>query len=151
MSSSRPELSSRVHMGLEVSDLEASIDFYRRMFGVEPSKRREDYARFEVAEPALNLTLNLVPEGTKATSLASHFGVQLSDAEGLQRARAALEAAGLVYDEQQEVSCCYAVQDKLWVRDPDGVAWEWYRVTDDSAEQRAPQDSTCCQPNASCC
>ena len=142
---------SRVHVGLESTDIEASVDFYRRLFGVEPTKRRDDYARFEVAEPALNLSLNLVSEARRPKSLASHFGVQFSDAEGLERARAALEAAGLHYEAEESVTCCYAVQDKLWVRDPDGVPWECYRVTADGAQERKAEGTACCEPSASCC
>jgi catechol 2,3-dioxygenase-like lactoylglutathione lyase family enzyme len=148
------ETQSRVHMGLEVTDLEASVAFYTRLFQVEPTKRRPGYARFEVSSPALNLSLNEVSAARRPKPLASHFGVQLRDAAALEAVRQRLEDAGLVTRVQQQTTCCYAVQDKVWVHDPDGVPWEWYRVTDDDADAHADSDGACCAPQPAtggCC
>jgi hypothetical protein len=102
----------------------------------------------------LNLSLNQVPAGTRPTPLASHFGVQLRDAAALQAVRERFERDGLLTAVQQQTTCCYAVQDKVWVHDPDGVPWEWYRVTDDDAALHADPGGGCCAPRPAqggCC
>lgn len=113
------------HVSLNVSDIEASVAFYEKAFGVAPSKRRPDYAKFDLVEPALNLTMQVAP---RTGVNASHFGVQVASTADVLEAKQRFERAGLRAFTEDDVSCCYAVQDKVWVEDPDGNAWEVFVV-----------------------
>jgi catechol 2,3-dioxygenase-like lactoylglutathione lyase family enzyme len=132
----------RVHISLPVSDLAASIDFYRRLFGTAPSKERSDYANFRLDSPAIHLSL--CPSASAAASSAhQHFGVELPDAASLAAWTDRLEASGLAVREEKGETCCYAVADKTWATDPDGHPWElWVRTAD--ADQRSGSSPACC-------
>ena len=128
----------KAHLALNVRSVERSIEFYRRMLGLEPAKVRPGYAKFDVQQPPLNLTLNEVPFTDRGA--LSHLGLQVATTEDVLQMRARWHAAGLdTYDEMQ-TNCCYALQDKTWVRDPDGNEWEAFVVLADN--QAAT--STCC-------
>ena len=113
----------RPHLALTVSDVHRSIEFYRALFGIEPSKVRPGYAKFEVREPALNFTLN---EGERDGELGAfnHAGIQVASTDDVLRARARLVEAGLATFDEMDTTCCYAKQDKIWVTAPDGESWE---------------------------
>jgi catechol 2,3-dioxygenase-like lactoylglutathione lyase family enzyme len=141
------------HISLNVSSVEASAAFYERVFGVPPSKRRPGYAKFDLAAPSLNLTMQEAP---RTGINASHFGVQVASSDDVHAARARLEASGLRVVAEDDVACCYAVQDKIWVEDPDGNAWEVFTVKADAevmdgrtAKPAATSERTCCGPD--CC
>ena len=141
---------ARLHVALEVSDLARSIDFYRILLNVEPSKLRPGYAKFEPAEPAVNMTLNA---GRGRPLLGcGHFGVQVRSTDAVEAAAARLRAAGLALKVETGTECCYAVQDKVWVSDPDGNPWEVFVVTEADAPRRAPAPgaagSACCASTA---
>jgi len=123
----------RVHIGLPVRDLDASVRYYTTLLGAGPSKQREGYAKFEVAEPPLNLSLNVSqrPEGEHPTR---HFGVQVKSTAEVVAAHGKLRAAGFATFDEEGVTCCFAVQDKVWSVDPDGNRWEVFVVLDDGAE-----------------
>src|SRR3954452_2555024 len=108
---------SRLQLALNVDDLEQSIAFYTRLFGTEPAKRRPGYANFAVAEPALKLVLI---ENPAAAGSLNHLGVEVGDTTEVAAAQARLSGEGLATATEENVSCCYAVQDKVWVDDPDG-------------------------------
>ena len=111
---------TRIHMGIGVRDLEQSIAFYSRLLDQAPTKVRSGYARFEVAEPPVNLTLNEGrPDGVKS-STASHFGIQVKSTDAVRRVADRLRKVGLRLRVETDVTCCYAVQDKVWTTDPDG-------------------------------
>lgn len=137
------------HVSLNVSDIDASVAFYEAAFGVSASKRREGYAKFDLQDPALNLTMVQAPR----TGLnASHFGVQVASTEDVAIAKQRFEAAGLKTRSEENTSCCYAVQDKVWVEDPDGNAWEVFVVkadsdsfSDTSAGPARATDKPCCK------
>jgi catechol 2,3-dioxygenase-like lactoylglutathione lyase family enzyme len=121
----------RVHLSLNVRDLEASVAFYEALLGEPAHKRRHCYANFAPERYPIKLALNELPPSGKGRSPLNHLGFQVYTAAELQGARQRFAAAGLaVYDEGDTV-CCYARQDKLWVHDPDGNAWEVYLLTDD--------------------
>jgi catechol 2,3-dioxygenase-like lactoylglutathione lyase family enzyme len=132
---------SRVQLALRVSDLEGSIDFYRRLFGVEPAKRRPGYANFAVEEPPLKLVL-LEGEGGRPTAM-DHLGVEVGTTAEVHDATARLVTAGLATEVEDDVTCCYAVQDKVWVRGPGDEPWEVYTVTADASEP-CTGDTVCC-------
>ena len=124
---------TRVHIGLSVRDAERSATFYRHLFAQEPTKVRPGYVKFEVADPPVNLTLNADAERQTRPGPSAHFGVQVKSTETVARIAARLRAAGLSPRLEEAVSCCYAVQDKAWVTDPDGNAWEIFVVLDAEA------------------
>ncbi len=121
----------RPHLALTVSDVEDSIPFYAALFGVEPAKVRDGYAKFEVAEPALNFTLN---EGERGEGLGAfnHAGIQVESTDDVLAARLRLQQAGLAAFDEMDTSCCYARQDKIWVHDPDGTPWEVFATHEDT-------------------
>jgi predicted enzyme related to lactoylglutathione lyase len=125
----------RPHLALTVTDVERAIPFYAALFGTAPEKVRPGYAKFSVADPALNLTLN---EGERAGLGAfNHAGIQVAATADVLAARERLAAAGLDIVDERETTCCYALQDKLWVRDPDGTPWEVFATLADTEERGA--------------
>ncbi|MEU9820884.1 ArsI/CadI family heavy metal resistance metalloenzyme [Pseudonocardia alni] len=123
---------SRVQLALRVSDLEGSIAFYRSLFGAEPAKRRPGYANFAVAEPPLKLVL-LEGEPGNPTVL-DHLGVEVEETASVREATDRLSELGLFTQVENDTTCCYARQDKVWVHGPGDEPWEVYTVTDDSPE-----------------
>jgi catechol 2,3-dioxygenase-like lactoylglutathione lyase family enzyme len=122
---------SRIHMGLAVKSLERSMAFYSTLFGQEPTKVRPHYARFEVAEPPVNLSLNEIGCKTGPNNPIAHFGIQVKTTQAVKQIAARLAVAGFETTAEENVSCCYAVQSKVWAVDPDGNKWEAYLVLDD--------------------
>jgi predicted enzyme related to lactoylglutathione lyase len=122
----------RPHLALTVSDVERSIPFYEALFDTRPEKRRPGYAKFSVAEPALNFTLT---QGERSELGAfNHAGIQVESTDDVLAAKDRLVAAGLAAFDEMDTTCCYAGQDKIWVRDPDGTPWEVFATHDDTAE-----------------
>jgi len=116
---------ARVQLALNVSDVDAAVEFYSRLFGVGPAKRRPGYANFAIEEPALKLVLI---ENAEAPATLNHLGVEVGCSGDVAAAQARLSGEGLETATEENVSCCYAVQDKVWVSDPDGAPWEIYTV-----------------------
>jgi catechol 2,3-dioxygenase-like lactoylglutathione lyase family enzyme len=123
----------RIHAALPVRDLRRSIAFYRALFDREPTKLRQGYARFELDEPPMNLALRETDGPTDPVDEVAHFGVQWQDVAAVRREAERLARAGLATRREDAVICCYALQDKVWVTDPDGNRWETYVVLDDDA------------------
>ena len=126
----------KAHLALNVRNVEESIAFYRKMLGIEPSKVRTGYAKFDVQQPPLNLTLNQHSFGEKGA--LSHLGIQVASTEDVMEMRRRWEAVGLATRDEMQTSCCYALQDKSWVRDPDGNEWEVFVVLEDNLAETAP-------------
>jgi catechol 2,3-dioxygenase-like lactoylglutathione lyase family enzyme len=143
---------SRVQLALRVSDLDAAIDFYGRLFDAKPAKRRPGYANFAIAEPPLKLVL-LEGEGDEPTRL-DHLGVEVESTDDVSAATQRLATAGLSTRVQDATTCCYAVQDKVWVSGPGGEPWEVYTVLgDDRPDLEGQKDlalSIAC-PDDTCC
>ena len=158
---------SRVQLALNVSDLEASVAFYSAMFGVEPHKRRPGYANFAVVDPPLKLVLIEVPADTRGTGVEgalNHLGVEVENVEAVEVGAARLRDAGLATFDEKDTTCCYALQDKVWVHDPAGAPWEIYTVKDDNPADAQPAtasipvlgplltmagaESACCTPSS---
>ena len=137
---------SRVQLALNVSDIDSAVDFYGKLFGAEPAKRRPGYANFAIAEPPLKLVLieSAEARGDGVTGALNHLGVEVASTSEVSAATTRLAAEGLTTAEQDNVTCCYAVQDKVWVSDPDGAPWEVYTVLGDApAESGLAGDGTC--------
>ncbi|GFE17776.1 glyoxalase [Streptomyces glebosus] len=128
----------RAQLALRVSDLEASITFYSKLFGTEPAKRREGYANFALAEPPLKLVL-IEGEPGQETRL-DHLGVEVGSTDQVTAATTRLKNAGLATFEENDTSCCYALQDKVWVQGPGKEPWEVYVVKADADTLGASTD-----------
>ena len=136
----------KAHLALNVKNVETSLEFYEKMLGIEPSKVRTGYAKFDVQNPPLNLTLNQVAfDGPGALS---HLGIQVATTDDVVAMRSNWELAGLTPRDEMQTTCCYALQDKAWVHDPDGNEWEVFTVIEDnlSEEVQGAADKTCCVP-----
>ena len=119
---------SRVQLALNVSDLDAAVAFYSKLFATAPAKVRPGYANFAIAEPPLKLVLI---EGQGDPGSLNHLGVEVESADVVAAAATRLAGVGLATATEDQVSCCYAVQDKVWVDAPDGEPWEIYTVLGD--------------------
>ena len=119
---------SRVQLALNVENLDAAVAFYSRLFATEPAKRRPGYANFAVVDPPLKLVLI---EGAGVGGTLNHLGVEVATADEVAAAQIRLTGEGLTTATEDNVECCYAVQDKVWVDDPDGAPWEVYTVLAD--------------------
>ena len=142
---------SRVQLALNVSDIEESVEFYTKLFGIGPAKREPGYANFAVSEPPLKLVLMEVHDdrGEGVVGALNHLGVEVESAEEVARATGKLAGAGLDTEVQEGTTCCFAVQDKVWVSDPDGAPWEVYTVLADApSDSGIAGDGTCCSPVA---
>lgn len=120
---------SRVQLALNVADVDAAVAFYTKLFGTEPAKRRPGYANFAVESPPLKLVLI---ENASAAGSLNHLGVEVFSTEEVTAAQARLAGEGLATATEEGTTCCYAVQDKVWVDDPDGAPWEIYTVLADA-------------------
>ncbi|MGF1482181.1 MAG: ArsI/CadI family heavy metal resistance metalloenzyme [Cyanophyceae cyanobacterium] len=119
----------RIQLALNVSNINEAVTFYSNLFGSEPAKRRPGYANFAIGDPPLKLVL--IEKPSQAGTL-NHLGVEVERSAEVSEADRRLQQQGLEPRAEQQVTCCYAVQDKIWVHDPDGAAWEIYTVLDDA-------------------
>ncbi|UQA55846.1 ArsI/CadI family heavy metal resistance metalloenzyme [Polyangium aurulentum] len=136
------------HVSLNVTNIDQSVSFYEKAFGVAATKRRPGYAKFDLQAPSLNLTMQEAP---RTGVNASHFGVQVASTEDVIEAKTRFEAVGLKTFTEEDTSCCFAVQDKVWIEDPDGNSWEVFVVKGDAAvmgdSPALKKDaSSCCTP-----
>ena len=132
----------RLQLALNVKDLDRAVDYYSRLFGTSPHKRRPGYANFALDDPALKLVLF---ENKSASERLNHLGVEAETQEDLDAAFERLSVERLVDHFEQNTTCCHATQNKFWSSELDGLAWEWYRITDD---EPFGSESTCCVDDA---
>jgi catechol 2,3-dioxygenase-like lactoylglutathione lyase family enzyme len=135
---SLPVIALKAHVALNVRDAGASIDFYRKLFGIDPVKVRTGYAKFDVQNPPLNISLN--ESASSGPGALSHLGIQVRSTEDVLSLRRQWTEAGLVTRDEMKTNCCYAIQDKIWVKDPDGNQWEAFVVLEDNLTE----SSACC-------
>ncbi|MBX7220103.1 MAG: VOC family protein [Blastocatellia bacterium] len=128
------------HIALNVRDITKSIAFYQQMFGIEPCKVRSKYAKFDVQNPQLNLTLNQVPFTDRGA--LSHLGIQVATTQDVLAVRERWIESGLTVRDEMQTNCCFAIQDKSWVQDPDGNEWEVFVVLEDNLPEK--NSSLCC-------
>ncbi|MCP3739407.1 ArsI/CadI family heavy metal resistance metalloenzyme [Rossellomorea sp. BNER] len=131
----------KMHVGINVTNLEESIEFYQKVFNLEPVKVKEDYAKFLMEDPGLNFTLNVVKE--VSGNQVGHFGFQVDGLKEVLDHKERLEKLGFFAREEMDVTCCYATQDKFWVTDPNGNEWEFFYTKTD-ADSMGEEKSACC-------
>ena len=137
MSSEQTQIKTlKAHLALNVKNVDESMAFYRKMLGIEPSKVRTGYAKFDVQNPPLNLTLN--QHAFNERGALSHLGIQVASTDDVLATRKRWEEVGLLTRDEMQTNCCYALQDKTWVRDPDGNEWEVFVVLEDNLAETAP-------------
>jgi catechol 2,3-dioxygenase-like lactoylglutathione lyase family enzyme len=124
---------SRLHVALNTNRFEESLEFYAKLFGQDPAKVREDWAKFDLVDPPVNLTINR-SEKTLHHGHISHLGIEVEDSETVAAMDKRMQELGLVTLPEEDVTCCYARQDKTWVTDPNGHAWEFFYVKADAEE-----------------
>src|SRR4029079_18106002 len=150
---------SRVQLALNVTDIDRAVEFYSKLFATEPAKRRPGYTNFAIAEPPLKLVL---VEGGGVPGTMTHLGVEVETTDDVASAQQRLAADGLVTATEDQVACCYALQDKVWGDAPDGEPWEIYTVLGDVEHPagdlrtvEADDDAMCCssapESAARCC
>jgi len=143
----------KVHVALNTPRFDESVRFYRSFLGLEPVKLKAGYPKFDVPEPALNLTLNAAPE--TGPGALNHLGIQVQSTTAVKAAAERLKAEGLATFEEENTDCCYALQDKVWVTDPNGYKWEVFVVKVGDTSVASPSvdspsvDSSCCA--STCC
>jgi len=140
---------SRVQLALNVSDIDAAVAFYSRLFATEPAKRRPGYANFAIAEPPLKLVLieSAEARGTGVGGALNHLGVEVDTSAEVAAASSRLQGAGLPVVDETGTACCFALQDKVWAHDPDGTPWETYVVLADAPDaSKVSTDAACCLP-----
>jgi catechol 2,3-dioxygenase-like lactoylglutathione lyase family enzyme len=138
---------SRVQLALNVSDLDEAIGFYSKLFAAEPAKVRPGYANFAIADPPLKLVLIEQAEnrGGGVAGALNHLGVEVEEPSLVAQASHRLSREGLDTLDQESTTCCFAVQDKVWVEDPDATPWEIYTVLADApVESGIAGDGSCC-------
>ena len=129
------------HTSINVSDLNRSIEFYTKLFGTEPVKIKPQYAKFDVTTPAWNFSL-IEREFDKNSGSLNHFGIQVATTEDVIKAKELMVSRGLNVTDEFAATCCYAVQDKVWVSDPDGNSWEFFCVLSASEIEGACHSET---------
>lgn len=137
----------RMHVAINCTDLDKSLQFYRSFFGAEPTKVKENYAKFELDNPLLHFSLNV--RDFQAEGVLNHLGFQVANTEEVLAIGERLRQADLLLIDEMNTTCCYAVQDKVWVYDPDGNAWEIFYTKEDSEFESAGEQrdlSLCCSP-----
>ena len=140
---------SRIQLALNVSDVDAAVDFYSKLFNAAPAKRRDGYANFAIDEPPLKLVLI---ENAPAAGSLNHLGVEVFSTDEVAATQQRLSGEGLA-TAAESGACCYAVQEKVWVQDPDQAPWEVYTVLGD-AETMTPESPAACGPSTcgpGCC
>jgi catechol 2,3-dioxygenase-like lactoylglutathione lyase family enzyme len=138
MSSNKEIKTLKAHLALNVKNVERSVEFYKKMLDLEPAKVRPGYAKFDVQNPPLNLTLN--EHSFDGRGALSHLGIQVASTEDVLATKNRWEEIGLLTSDEMQTNCCYALQDKTWVHDPDGNEWEVFVVLEDDLAET----SMCC-------
>ena len=132
----------RLQLALNVANLEEAIGYYSKLFAAKPHKIRQGYANFSIHKPPLKLVLFENP-GTKER--INHLGVEVFNPEAITEISQRLQEAGILDEVQTNETCCHATQDKLWSHEPQGLHWEWYRITDDNPDNmKTSQSPSCC-------
>ena len=136
----------RPHISLDVRDVAKSVAFYEKVFGMKPQKQVDDYAKFDVKAPALNFSL---VSSTQDVSVVNHLGIEVDTVEEIAKWKAHLQHKEILERVEDNVSCCFARQDKLWFTDPDGNGWEIFTVHEQMMVSGRLSQTGCCLPKKS--
>src|SRR5258707_12210994 len=148
MSTSNEVVALKAHVSINVRNVAESVAFYRNMLGLEPSKARTAYAKFDIQNPPLNLALNEVA-GLRESGALSNLGIQVASTDDVLSIRQPWIDAGLITRDEMKPDCCYATQDKTWVHDPDGNEWEVFVVLEDNLPETSA--GACCSSTTGAC
>lgn len=132
----------KIHLNLAASDIDRSVAFYRVLLNAAPSKHYHDYALFLTQDPGLELALS--QDAAASADAGAHYGIVVSDVQRVDEVIARLQSAGLPAEAERDESCCYAVQTKVWTRDPDGRRWEVYTVHEELDVRVPDRQTSCC-------
>lgn len=135
----------RPHISLDVRHVPDSVAFYKKVFGVEPQKQTDDYAKFDLQRPALNLSF---VSSSGPISAVNHFGIEVESTDEIAVWKTRLQEAGILEKVEEGIACCFARQDKLWFSDPDGNAWEVFTVHEQLEVAGPLKNTGCCVPRA---
>lgn len=136
----------RLHLSLDVRNVPASVEFYRKVFGLAPQKQATDYAKFDLTEPALNFSLVSSSEKVRRVN---HFGIEVESVDEIAGWKQRLQEQGILEKVEEGIACCFARQDKLWFSDPDGNAWEVFTVLEQLEVTGPLKHTGCCLPTSS--
>lgn len=143
-------MTSKVHVSLDVKNIEESVRYYSVLFNMQPTKLKPSYAKFDVADPSINLTLGQSQSPT--VTGPNHMGIRMNTIDEVISAKDRLEKAGFTTMDEMGTTCCYAVQDKVWSADPNGNRWEVYIFKGDTESFGAPpKQNEACSPGGACC
>ncbi len=132
----------RLQLALNVRNLEEAVSYYSKLFDSQPHKLRDGYANFAISNPPLKLVLI---ENPSAEQRINHLGVEVDQNEGLNDVEKRLDRNGVADEVEEETTCCFATQDKVWSTEPQGLHWEWYTITDDNpSEVNTSKSKVCC-------
>jgi catechol 2,3-dioxygenase-like lactoylglutathione lyase family enzyme len=131
----------RPHLSLDVRNVPASVEFYQKVFGVAPQKQTTDYAKFDLMEPSLNLSL---VSTSGRVSVVNHLGIEVESADDIASWKQRLQEQGILEKVEEDLACCFARQDKLWFTDPDGNPWEVFTVHEQLAVTGTLKNTGCC-------
>ncbi len=131
----------RAHISLNVKNVPQSIEFYSKLFGVQPQKKTSTYAKFDLKNPALNFSMQ---SGAAQLSQVSHLGVEVDSPAELKEWESRLTQVGLIGRPEDQTNCCFARQDKIWFKDPDGNEWEVFHVYEQLPVSESKTKSSCC-------
>ena len=134
----------KLHVALNVNNLAESLAFYQALWGAQPVKVRAGYAKFDLDEPAVNLTLNEHP--VQEPGGLNHLGIQVGSTDEVLATKLRWKSAGLLTEDELQTNCCYAFQDKVWATDPNGYRWEVFVVLKDHLPETQPKAAACCAP-----
>lgn len=134
----------RPHISLDVRNVSASVAFYKKVFGLPPQKQTEDYAKFDLTQPALNFSL---VSSTGRLSSVDHLGIEVESVGEIATWKERLQSQGILERVEENTACCFARQDKLWFSDPDGNAWEIFTVHEQLPVDGTLSNTGCCIPN----
>ena len=132
----------RLQLALNVRNLEEAVSYYSKLFDSQPHKLRDGYANFAISNPPLKLVLI---ENPSAEQRINHLGVEVDQNEGLNDVEKRLDQNGVADEVEEQTTCCFATQDKVWSTEPQGLHWEWYTITDDNpSEVNTSKSKVCC-------
>ena len=135
----------RPHLSLDVRNVPASVEFYKKVFGVAPQKQTTDYAKFDLMEPSLNLSL---VSTSGRVSAVNHLGIDVESVDDIASWKQRLQEQGILEKVEADIACCFARQDKLWFTDPDGTSWEVFTVHEQLAVTGTLRNNGCCVPKS---